>query len=94
MEKCEGEELKQAASWGSRLCIWLDPDGLLHLICTDPAVPEVTLTLSDPSLAWWMSDGTIGGREFFLPPGVTATPDAVQRLQEAIHRMTEISYQE
>jgi hypothetical protein len=94
MEKMEGSDRTfTVVAWWRRLSIWLDGDGLLHLVCTDPSVPEITLTLSDPSLAWWMSDGTLGGRAFFFPRGITATPDAVQRLKEAISRMAEISQQ-
>jgi hypothetical protein len=94
-EKMEGMERPfSLVAWWLRLSIWLDTDGLLHLVCTDASVPEVTLTLSDPSLAWWMSDGTTGGRAFFFPSGVTAAPDAVLRLQQAISRMAEISRQQ
>jgi hypothetical protein len=94
-EKMEGSDRAfSVVAWWLRLSIRLDSDGLLHLVCTDPSVPEVTVTLSDPSLAWWMSDGTTGGRTFFLPPGVTPTEHAVERLKDAISRMAEISHQQ
>lgn len=57
------------AEWddGSRAC--LDSRGLLHLKSSDPAIPELTLVLSDGAMAGWCSNGILFGPPYFTGDG-------------------------
>ena len=68
---------------------WLDGRGLLHLQSSDPALPEVTLVLSETSLAAWLSDGRPCGPAYFLgqPDSMSATDLYDQVLVPLIDRI-------
>jgi len=69
----------RAATWPSGSKIFLDNRGLLHLKSHLPSVPEVSLVLSNGSVAGWTSDGAVCGPDFFLPETDNAQPQVVRR---------------
>lgn len=54
------------ASWDDGSEAILDSRGLLHLRSSDPAVPEISIVLTDGALAGWCSDGRLWGRSYFI----------------------------
>lgn len=56
----------RVASWQDGSQAFLDSRGLLHLRSSDPAVPELSLVLSDKAeIAVWASTGEVCGPEYF-----------------------------
>lgn len=89
--RLEGVDREVSAADWPKLRLWLDSEGLLHLVSSDPGLPEITLTLSDPSIAWWMSDGEAGGREFFLPQAVSPPVESIKLLEDALSRIATLA---
>lgn len=53
------------ASWQDGSEAWLDSRGMLHLRSADHSIPEMTIVLTDHTLAGWCSDGFPWGPEYF-----------------------------
>lgn len=69
--------LLQTAEWPSGSKVFLDSRGLLHLKSRDPALPEVSLMLSDGEVAGWTSDGHVCGPAFFFENEYQSEPKLV-----------------
>jgi len=54
----------RVASWADGSRAWLDPRGLLHLRSSNPAVPELSMTLHEGAAAAWTSEGKVCGPPF------------------------------
>ncbi|HEX5219615.1 MAG TPA: hypothetical protein VFZ59_08610 [Verrucomicrobiae bacterium] len=67
----------QTAEWPNGSKVFLDSRGLLHLKSHDPAVPEVSLVLSDGEVAGWTSDGYVCGPSFFFEEEIESEPQEV-----------------
>jgi len=55
----------RAAVWPEGSLAFLDSRGLLHLRSADPAVPEITLVLTDGPMSGWVGDGRRFGLRYF-----------------------------
>src|SRR5205807_5553316 len=62
------------AQWDDGSKAFLDSRGMLHLKSSDPAVPQLSLTLTDGKIAGWCSDGRVFGPAHFFD-GATPAPD-------------------
>jgi len=73
-------------SAGSR--VFLDSRGLLHFKSGDPAVPEISLVLSDGEVAGWTSDGCVCGPPFFFDGPYTSEPVRIfEQLLRFLHNL-------
>lgn len=54
------------AEWENGSRAWTDSRGMLHLRSSDPAIPDVTLVLSESGVAGWVADGRVWGNPCFI----------------------------
>jgi hypothetical protein len=73
--------LLKVATWQNGSQAFLDSRGILHLKSSDPALPEVSLVLTDGPLAVWSSDGLIAGPSFFIGQ---QTPAPIEQMWKRI----------
>jgi len=78
----------QAAEWPCGSKAFLDSRGLVHLKSHDPAVPEISLVLSDGEVAGWTSDGLVCGYSFFFEGIHASEPKRVfERILQFLYRL-------
>jgi len=70
-----GYQLSRAV-WDDGSEAFLDSRGLLHLRPANPAVPEVTIALTDGVVAGWVSDGRLWGVPYFTQQQADRDADA------------------
>ncbi len=78
----------QLAEWPNGSKAFLDSRGLLHLKSHDPALPEVTLVLSEGEIVGWTSDGHVCGPKFFFEGSHHSESDVVfDHLSQFLNRL-------
>jgi len=78
----------QIAEWPCGSKAFLDGRGLLHLKSHDPAIPEISLVLSDGEVAGWTSDGLVCGSAFFFEGLHHSEPKRVfERILQFLYRL-------
>jgi hypothetical protein len=70
----------KVARWKDGSQAFLDSRGMVHLVSSDRALPQMTLALSNERIAIWASDGHVIGPEFFLNDKPTMTADVAATL--------------
>ncbi|MFO1513668.1 MAG: hypothetical protein U1F83_12245 [Verrucomicrobiota bacterium] len=78
----------QTADWPCGSKVFLDSRGLLHFKSHDPAVPEISLVLSDGEVAGWTADGHVCGPKFFFDGEYRSEPQEVfNRVMQFLNRL-------
>lgn len=67
----------RAAVWPEGSLAFLDSRGLLHLRSADPAIPEMTLVLTDGPMSGWVADGRRFGLRYFTGTDEMASPYSI-----------------
>ena len=65
------------ATWDDGSQAFLDSRGLLHLRSSDRSLSEISIVLTDGSLAGWCSDGRLWGDRYFTGERIDASPQQV-----------------
>ncbi|MEQ8785406.1 MAG: hypothetical protein RIC55_03870 [Pirellulaceae bacterium] len=65
--------LLRVAQWNGGKAV-IDSRGLLHLISSDPRLPQATLVLNDAQVSVWCNDGRSCGEDYFLLEAATSNP--------------------
>ena len=73
------------AAWDDGSRAYLDGRGLLHLKSADKSLPEISLVLSDQTVAAWSSEGKVCGPAYFIGD---ATPTDPGYFDDLVHRFT------
>jgi hypothetical protein len=75
------------AAWRDGSRAYLDSRGLLHLKSADPAIPELTLVLTEGTMAGWCADRGLFGPAYFT--GTESGAEAADVYREVLCRFVE-----